>query len=62
MTDESTKSLQERLNYLFERWGPCLKRLAEHEANELAARKEANDHLKDCPWHEDWHSCNCGIF
>ena len=19
-------------------------------------------HPADCPWHQDWHSCNCGLF
>lgn len=19
-------------------------------------------HTKDCPWHIDWHQCNCGLF
>ena len=19
-------------------------------------------HLKDCPWHSDWHQCSCGLF
>lgn len=18
------------------------------------------DHTEDCPWHQDWHACNCG--
>lgn len=18
------------------------------------------DHTEDCPWHKDWHACNCG--
>lgn len=20
------------------------------------------EHTSDCPWHRDWHSCNCGVF
>jgi hypothetical protein len=19
-------------------------------------------HPPDCPWHQDWHKCNCGLF
>jgi hypothetical protein len=19
-------------------------------------------HNQDCPWHSDWHQCNCGLF
>ena len=19
-------------------------------------------HPEDCPWHRDWHQCNCGLF
>jgi hypothetical protein len=19
-------------------------------------------HTADCPWHNDWHACNCGAF
>ena len=19
-----------------------------------------NEHTEDCPWHKDWHACNCG--
>lgn len=19
-------------------------------------------HSADCPWHKDWHACNCGAF
>ena len=21
-----------------------------------------NNHAKDCLWHNDWHSCDCGFF
>ena len=21
---------------------------------------ESDKHPPDCPWHEDWHACNCG--
>jgi hypothetical protein len=20
------------------------------------------EHKPDCPWHQDWHACNCGAF
>ena len=20
------------------------------------------EHPPDCPWHKDWHACNCGLF
>jgi hypothetical protein len=20
------------------------------------------EHKQDCPWHSDWHACNCGAF
>jgi hypothetical protein len=21
-----------------------------------------SEHLKDCSWHKDWHTCSCGVF
>jgi hypothetical protein len=21
-----------------------------------------SEHKPDCPWHQDWHACNCGAF
>jgi hypothetical protein len=21
-----------------------------------------SEHKQECPWHQDWHSCNCGAF
>jgi len=23
---------------------------------------EETTHPPECPWHKDWHSCNCGVF
>ena len=20
------------------------------------------EHKPNCPWHSDWHACNCGVF
>lgn len=24
--------------------------------------EDVNFHSGDCPWHQDWHQCNCGVF
>lgn len=24
--------------------------------------KQEKEHTLECPWHKDWHSCNCGAF
>jgi len=24
--------------------------------------KKYEEHPPDCPWHRDWHACNCGAF
>jgi hypothetical protein len=21
-----------------------------------------SEHKQECPWHQDWHACNCGAF
>jgi len=23
---------------------------------------QKEEHPPECPWHKDWHSCNCGLF
>lgn len=23
---------------------------------------QREEHPPECPWHKDWHSCNCGLF
>lgn len=40
------------------RWYGCAKCDAGYEDQEC----ECKDHPPDCPWHNDWHSCSCGIF
>lgn len=27
-----------------------------------APRIKRDEHAKDCFWHNDWHSCDCGLF
>ena len=26
------------------------------------AHPSLEEHPPDCPWHKDWHACNCGLF
>ena len=26
------------------------------------AHSSLEEHPPDCPWHKDWHACNCGLF
>ena len=49
----------------------CVECKKEFETNDYSYRihcsvgcenKKYEEHPPECPWHRDWHACNCGAF
>ena len=61
------------INILFTKWIADVRRPVSEALDIVAFEKGFRDGVKDyedsleehppeCPWHKDWHSCNCGLF